>query len=70
MLRPADVVEQQQRERAARTGAPKDDPQLGGDGVVVVVAINDERVGQDDALQRIVAGRPDELEVVAFVVER
>ena len=46
-VRPADVVEEQQRQRRARR-ALADQPQLLADGEVVVVAVDDHRVGQRD----------------------
>jgi hypothetical protein len=67
-VRPADVVEEQQRQaRALR--ALTDDPQLLGHRVVVVVAVDDRGVGQRDRPQRLVARGPDELEIRALLVE-
>ena len=48
-VRPADVVEEQQRQRRALR-ALADDPQLLADREVVVVAVDDHRVGQRDRL--------------------
>ena len=50
-VRPADVVEQQQRQLGARR-ALAEDPQLLADGVEVVVAVDHDGVGQRDPRQR------------------
>ena len=50
-------------------GALGDQPQLLDHRPVVVVAVDDERVGELDRAQRLVARRADELEVVALLVE-
>ena len=60
--RPADVVQHQQRHPGPR--APLvDEPQLLAEREVVVVAVDDDRVGRRQSRQRVVAGRLDELEL-------
>ena len=67
-VRPADVVEEQQRQcRALRALA--DDAQLLADGEVVVVTVDDRGVGQRDRLERLVARRTHQLEVGPALVE-
>ena len=61
-VRPADVVEQQQRQRRARRPLA-DQPQLLADREVVVVAVDHHRVGQRDLAQRVQARRADQLEL-------
>ena len=61
-VRPGDVVEQQQRERAV-AGALGDQAQLLAHRVVVVVAVDDRRVGYRYAAQRVVARLAEQLEL-------
>ena len=66
---PADVVEQQQRQRGA-LGALADQPQLLADREVVVVAVDDRRVGQRDRREGGEARLADQLELGVVARER
>ena len=61
--RPADVVQEQQRQLAA--GPLGDQAQLLADREVVVVAVDDHGVGELEPRQRVVAGLDDQLQLGA-----
>ena len=68
-VRPAHVVQEDERQRRVLR-ALADDAQLLANRVVVVVAVDDHRVGQRDGVERLVAGGADELELGPALVER
>jgi len=61
-VRPADVVEEQQRQRAS-AGAGSEQPEVLAHGVVVVVAVEDHGVGHSDVRQGVPASLVDEVQL-------
>ena len=64
-VRPADVVQQDQRQLVA-IGLLRDQAQLFANGVVVVVAVENHGVGARKCLERVVARLADQLELRAL----
>jgi hypothetical protein len=65
-VRPADVVEEEEWQ-VGTVGASGDRPQLLGDRVVVVVAVDDHGVRERDPRQRLQARLAHQLQVVALL---